>query len=104
MKNGHADGGRLSRKTEREVQRLVDQRFVFPNFNILLYAQEHIFKHASSQTIREENREMLYRLYDKAMQLEPEPTEKELTFTQRMLLNRARAFITKKMERRSRVH
>jgi len=36
--------------------------------------------------------------------LEPEPVEKELTFTQRMLLNRAKGFITKKMERRQRVH
>lgn len=38
------------------------------------------------------------------MKLEPEPEEKELTFSQRMLVNRARAFMTKKMERRMRVH
>jgi hypothetical protein len=47
---------------------------------------------------------MLYQLYDTALKLEPEPKERELTFSQRMMLNRAKAFITKKMERRSRVH
>lgn len=83
---------------------MLDQRFVFPNFNILLYASGQIFKFASSPNIREENREILYKLYDKALKLEPEPEEKELTYSQRMLINRARAFITKKMERRMRVH
>ena len=47
---------------------------------------------------------MLYELYDTALKLEPEPKERELTFSQRMMLNRAKAFITKKMERRQRVH
>jgi len=98
------DGGKLNPKTQREVLKLVDQKFVFPNFNILLYAQEHLFMAAASPLTREENRDLLYRLYDKAMKLEPEPEEKELTFSQRMLLNRAKAFITKKMERRMRVH
>jgi hypothetical protein len=98
------DGGKMSKKTLKEVQKLIDQRFNFPNFNILLYAQGQIFQHASSLSTREENREILYTLYDKALKLEPEPEEKELTFSQRMLVNRAKAFITKKMERRMRVH
>lgn len=37
------------------------------------------------------------------MNLEPEG-EPELTFSQRMTLNKAHAFITKRMERRQRVH
>jgi hypothetical protein len=32
------DGGKLHPKTQKEVQKLIDQRFHFPNFNILLYA------------------------------------------------------------------
>lgn len=47
---------------------------------------------------------MLYQLYDTALKLEPAPKEKELTFSQRMMVNRARGFITKKMLRRDRVH
>jgi hypothetical protein len=70
----------------------------------LLYAQDQLFKYASATTTREENRDILYKLYDGALKLEPEPEEKELTFSQRMLVNRARAFITKKMERRMRVN
>jgi hypothetical protein len=37
------------------------------------------------------------------MNLEPEG-KPELTFTQRMMLNKASTFITKRMERRQRVH
>jgi hypothetical protein len=37
------------------------------------------------------------------MKLEPEG-EPELSFQQRMMLNRAHTFITKRMERRQRVH
>jgi len=37
------------------------------------------------------------------MNLEPEG-EKELTFSQRMMLNKAHSFITKRMEKRHRVH
>ena len=83
---------------------MLDQRFHFANFNILLYSQEYIFKQASSQTDTiEENRDELYKLYDLGMNLEPEG-EPELTFSQGMMLNRAHAFITKRMERRQRVH
>lgn len=52
---------------------------------------------------REENRDTLYKLYERAMNLEPEG-KPELTFSQRMTLNKASAFITKRMERRQRVH
>jgi hypothetical protein len=60
---------------------MIDIKSVFPNFNILLYAQEHLIAYASSLDTREENRDLLYQLYDKALQLEPEPEEKELTFS-----------------------
>lgn len=82
---------------------MLDQRFVFPNFNILQYAADHLFKYASASDTREENRDVLYRLYDKALKIEPKGVP-ELTFSQRMLLNKTKAFITKRMERRERVH
>lgn len=37
-KGRYIDGGKLNPKTQREVLKLIDQRFTFPNFNILLYA------------------------------------------------------------------
>jgi hypothetical protein len=83
--------------------KLVNQKYYFPSFNILLYAQEQIFKYASAKETREENREILYQLYDKAHNLEPEPDVPELTFSQRMMLNKAKTIITKKMQRRMRV-
>lgn len=98
------DGGKLHPRTQKEVQKLIDQKYHFPNFNILLYSQEYLFKTASSKDTREENRDFLYKLYDKALNLEPEPSEPELTFSQRMLLNRAQTFITKRMQRRMRVN
>lgn len=98
------DGGKLPPKTQKEIQKMIDQRFHFPNFNILLYSTEHIFKQASAKEgTCEENRDLLYKLYERAMKLEPEG-EPELTFSQRMMLNRASAFITMRMERRQRVH
>ena len=33
------DGGKLSRRTRKEVMALVNEKYVFPNFNILLYAE-----------------------------------------------------------------
>lgn len=70
--------------------------------NILMYAENYVFKTASlpaGEGIIEENREQLYTLYNYALQLEPE-RKPELTFSQRMLVNRARQFITKRMRRR----
>ena len=54
---------------------------MFPFFNILLYAQEQVFKAASAKETREENRDLLYELYNKSHNLEPEPEEPELTYT-----------------------
>ena len=42
------DGGKLSRRTRKEVMALVNQKYVFPNFNILQYAENHIFPLASA--------------------------------------------------------
>ena len=93
------DGGKLHPRTQRAVQKIIDQPFYFPNFNILLYTQEHIFKNASAKETREENRDLLYSLYDKAMKLEPKP-ENEITFSQQMMINRARSYITLRMQKR----
>ena len=80
-KGKYIDGGKLPPKTQKEIQKMIDQRFHFANFNILLYSQEHIFKMASSQdNVIEENRDELYKLYDLGMNLEPEG-EPELTFS-----------------------
>ena len=51
--------------------------------NILLYAENNIFKVASlpaGEGINESNREEMYKLYNFALKLEPEPKE-ELTFS-----------------------
>jgi hypothetical protein len=45
--------------------------------------------------LAEANREQLYDLYNLALKLEPE-TKPELTFAQRMAVNRARQYITLK--------
>jgi len=104
------DGGKLSRRTRKQVLALVNEKFVFPNFNILLYAENHIFPAASASSevpkdggeaeIREENRELLYDLYYKARKLEPEPKYPELTFSQRQLMAKARKFVTLRMKKR----
>ena len=60
-------------------------------------------KQAASPTeTLEDNRNEIYALYDKGMKLEPEG-KPELTFTQRMMLNRASHIITLRMHRRQRV-
>ncbi len=73
--------------------KLINTKYVFPNFNILLYAENFIFPTASapaissdassSLIISEDNREQVYDLYYKALKLEPEPKRPELTFTER---------------------
>jgi hypothetical protein len=60
---------------------MINEKYLFPNFNILLYAEEYIFKAAASTSTKEESRNDLYELYDKARNLEPEPKERELTFS-----------------------
>jgi len=82
---------------------MINQKYVFPNMNILIYAENFILKIASSAAeegiVREENREGLYSLYNLALKLEPE-SKPELTFAQRMLVNKARSYITMKMRKR----
>jgi hypothetical protein len=67
---------------------------VFANFNILIYAENYIFPVASSKDIKEINREEIYDLYYAARELEPQPKHQELNYSQRMLVNKARKFIT----------
>lgn len=63
---------------------MLNQKYVFSAFNILIYAQNYILKMASSEEpwILEANRDGLYKLYDYAIQLEPKPEREELTFSQ----------------------
>lgn len=84
------DGGKLSKKTRKELMKMINAKYVFPNFNILLYAENYIFQVASAEVgvddkasrIIEDNRESVYDLYYKALKLEPE-RKPELTFTER---------------------
>ena len=64
---------------------MLNQKFVFNSFNILIYAQNYILKVASetdTEITNEENREQLYKLYEYALNLEPKPERDELTFSQ----------------------
>ena len=56
----HVDGGKLPPKTVKEIEKMLDQKYVFPAFNILIYAQNHILKIASSEECVEANRDGLY--------------------------------------------
>lgn len=97
------DGGKMSKRTRKELKAMINQKYVFEYMNILMYAENHIFPVASlpaGEGIIEDNREKMYELYNFALQLEPE-TKPELTFSQRMMVNRARQFITKRMKRRA---
>lgn len=37
------DGGKLSKRTRKEVLKLINTKYVFPNFNILIYAENTLF-------------------------------------------------------------
>ena len=77
------DGGKLSKRTRKELKSLVNQKYVFDYMNILMYAENYIFPVASlpaGEGIIEDNREKMYELYNFALQLEPE-TKPELTFS-----------------------
>ena len=84
----HIDGGKLPPKTQKEIQQMLNQKYIFNGFNILIYAQNYILKMASSsdenenEKVLEENRETLYKLYEYALELEPKPERDELTFAQ----------------------
>ena len=83
------DGGKMSKRTRKAVRAIANEKYVFPAFNILIYAENYIFPQASASsegddaTIVESNREMVYNLYYKALKLEPEPKHPEMTFSQR---------------------
>ena len=85
------DGGKMSKRSRKAVEAVINQKYVFPAFNILLYAENYIFPQASALSvseapedgIEESNRELVYNLYYKALKLEPEPKHPELTFSQR---------------------
>jgi len=77
------DGGKLHPRTQKEVSKLVSRKFYFPGFNILLYAENTIFKIASSTDTKEGNRDAIYDLYYHALKIQPEPEVPELTFSQR---------------------
>ena len=98
------DGGKMSKRTRKEVEQMINQKYIFPSFNILIYAENFLFPRASAPEtdgkIKESNREQVYDLYYYALDLEPEPKRPELTFTQRQIVNRARGFITKRMKKR----
>lgn len=99
----HVDGGKLPPKTVVEIKKILDHKYVFDAFNILSYAQNYILKAASSvegDVVNDDNREVLYKLYEYALQLEPKPDREELTFSQQQLVNKARSFVTMKMKRR----
>ena len=63
---------------------MLNQKYVFNAFNILIYAQNYILKMASNTdgVVTEDNRDTLYKLYDYALELEPKPDREELTFSQ----------------------
>ena len=81
---------------------MLNQKYIFNAFNILIYAQNYILKMASTtdNSVTEDNRDTLYKLYDYALELEPKPDRDELTFSQQQLVNKARTFVTMKMKRR----
>jgi hypothetical protein len=80
----HVDGGKLPPKTVVEIKAMLNQKYIFNAFNILIYAQNYILKIASSTdgVVTEDNRDTLYKLYDYALELEPKPDREELTFSQ----------------------
>ena len=88
----HVDGGKLSKRSRKAVMALINEKYVFPSFNILLYAENFIFPLASAPAeepaegehpkIVESNRDFVYNLYYQALELEPEPKKPEMTFTQ----------------------
>lgn len=54
------DGGKMSKKTRKAVKALINQKYVFENMNILMYAENYIFKVASAphdEGVTDSNRE-----------------------------------------------
>lgn len=42
------DGGKMSRSSRKAVKAIMDERYIFPGFNILVYAENFIFPAASA--------------------------------------------------------
>jgi len=65
----HVDGGKLNPRTVKEIEGILNTKYIFSAFNILIYAQNYILKMASSTEdfINESNRDGLYKLYDYAI-------------------------------------
>jgi hypothetical protein len=54
------DGGKMPPKTVKEITEMVNQKYIFSGFNILIYAQNFVLKLAAStdsSEINEENRD-----------------------------------------------
>ena len=54
------DGGKLPPRTVKEINEMLNQKYIFNGFNILIYAQNYVLKLASStdkSKINEENRD-----------------------------------------------
>jgi len=63
------DGGKMMPKTVKEIEGILNTKYIFNSFNILIYAQNYILKVASetdTEITNEENREQLYKLYEYA--------------------------------------
>jgi hypothetical protein len=79
------DGGKLPPKTVKEINAMLNEKYMFSGFNILIYAQNFVLKLASTTDklkVNEDNRDQLYKLYDYALQLEPKPEREEPTYSQ----------------------
>ena len=64
------DGGKMSKRTRKELKKLINTKYVFEYMNILMYAENYIFKVASApanEGVLEENREHIYALHDFAL-------------------------------------
>lgn len=65
----HIDGGKMNPRTVKEIQGMINQKYVFNAFNILIYAQNYVLKMASctDDYVLDTNRDELYKLYDYAL-------------------------------------
>ena len=57
------DGGKMSKRSRKDVKALINQKYIFENMNILMYAENYIFKVASAldkEGVIESNREQMY--------------------------------------------
>lgn len=64
------DGGKMSKRTRKELKKMINTKYVFDYMNILMYAENYIFKVASApagEGIIESNRDSIYSLYNFAL-------------------------------------